>query len=174
MKSVIITAESTAPGDSNGVTITIRPGAYSPDAAVFARELYEMYWGYSSLQGWTVDIISYVPDGEAGIKEAVILVEGAGVYEQLKYETGVHRVQRAPADERWGRIHTSVARVSVQPTTQGRPVTLPTESPSEKIRTYNVPDNRVTDHRIRFTVAGVREVLDGNLAPFIDKLRTDC
>jgi len=101
----------------------------------------------------------------------VLIMSGVKAASLLSFETGVHRVQRVPADERQGRVHTSSASVIVRVSDQRAGSELSSHNDrSEKIRTYNFPDDRVTDHRIRLTVPGVAEVLDGDLDPIIDGL----
>ncbi len=239
------------PRDAKNVIVEIRAGAGGDEAGLFAADLYRMYTRYAERQAWKTELLSSHPTGVGGLKEAVFAVKGRGAYSQFKYESGVHRVQRVPATESSGRIHTSTATVAVLPeadevevridpkdleieaygssgpggqhmqknATAIRITHLPTglvvscESErsqtqnkaralailrarlyeqelqrqeakvaasrrkqvgsgerSEKIRTYNFPQNRVTDHRAELTLHQLPDVLDGNLAPFVEAL----
>jgi peptide chain release factor 1 len=237
------------PNDQRNVILEIRAGTGGEEAALFAAELLRMYGRYAEDQGWRMSVAYSSETGLGGIKEAVTMVEGKNVFSRLKYESGVHRVQRVPATESSGRIHTSAATVAVMPEAEevevevdekdlridrfcssgpgGQSVNttysavrithLPTGlvvscqdeksqiqnkakalrvlksrlkeieeaerdaerasqrrsqigsgDRSEKIRTYNFPQGRVTDHRIGLTVHRLEEVLDGNLDLLID------
>jgi peptide chain release factor 1 len=240
------------PLDDRAAVIEIRAGAGGDEAGLFARELMRMYQRASERTGWTVELMS-ISDGIPGaIKEAIFTVRGRGVYGRLKYESGVHRVQRVPATESQGRIHTSAASVAVLPeaeevdlqidpndlridvfrssgpggqsvnTTDSavrithiptgtvvsqqdeksqlknkakamkvlrsrlldnmiaekdaerareRKLQIGTGDRSAKIRTYNFPQNRVTDHRIGLTLHKLPEILDGDLSEVIAALR---
>jgi peptide chain release factor 1 len=240
------------PNDGKNVVLEIRAGTGGDEAALFAEELLRMYVRYAESRGWRVEIIDRSDSGGAGgLKEVQAIVEGEGAYSRLKYEGGVHRVQRVPATEAAGRIHTSAATVAVLPEAgdvdvevldkdvrvdlfcasgpggQGVNTTysavrlthLPTGvvvqcqdersqiknkakamrvlkariyeaerakkeaayaadrkkmvgsgDRSEKIRTYNFPQSRVTDHRIGFTSHRLADVLDGRLDELIDPL----
>jgi len=241
------------PNDEKNVIIEIRAGTGGEEAALFAAELFRMYSRYAESQRWRVDIISSSYAAAGGLKEIVASVLGQKVYSKLKYESGVHRVQRVPQTEQQGRIHTSAATVAVMPEADeidikiepkdiridtfcssgpgGQSVNttysavrithLPTNTVvscqdeksqiknrekamrvlrsrlyemeqekqhqqiaaerrgqiktgdrSEKIRTYNFPQNRVTDHRIGLTLHQLTEVMDGKLAPLVDGLIT--
>ncbi len=241
------------PNDQRNVVLEIRAGTGGDEATLFAAELFRMYSRYAESQGWRVEVIDLSESGVRGIKEVSAIVEGRGAYSRLKYEAGVHRVQRVPETEASGRIHTSAVTVAVLPEAddveveldekdlridrfcssgpggQGVNTTysavrlthLPTglvvscqdersqiknkakalrvlkarlleiereraESAqteerrrmvgsgdrSEKIRTYNFPQNRVTDHRIGLTVHQLPAVLEGNLDPLVDPLVT--
>ena len=241
------------PNDEKNVIVEIRGGTGGEEAALFAGDLYRMYSRYAERQGWKMEIMSLSEAGQGGIKEVIVNIEGKGVYSKLKYESGVHRVQRVPATEASGRIHTSTATVAVLPeadeidiaidakdlridtfcssgpggqsvnTTYSavRVTHIPTGlvvsqqdeksqiknrakalkvlrsrlyeiemrkqqdaiakerrgqvgtgERSEKIRTYNFPQSRITDHRINFTTHQIQGVLDGNLAELIDELTT--
>lgn len=241
------------PNDEKDVIVEIRAGAGGDEAALFAGELYRMYTRYAEGRGWKTEIVSMNDTGIGGIKEAVFEVKGRGAYSRLKYESGVHRVQRVPETESSGRIHTSTATVAVLPevddieidinendlridvyrssgkggqsvnTTdsavrithkptglvvtsqdersqlqnrqkamrvlrarlyeqeekrrqeevgEARRSQVGTGDRSEKIRTYNFPQTRVTDHRIGLTVHQLDKVLDGALDQFIDELAT--
>ncbi|MGZ5427087.1 MAG: peptide chain release factor 1 [Thermoanaerobaculia bacterium] len=240
------------PNDGKNVVLEIRAGTGGDEAALFAEELLRMYVRYAENRGWKVEIIDRSDSGGAGgLKEVQAIVEGEGAYSRLKYEGGVHRVQRVPATEAAGRIHTSAATVAILPEAEDVDVTvldkdvrvdlfcasgpggqgvnttysavrlthLPTGvvvqcqdersqiknkakamrvlkariyeaerakkeaayaadrkkmvgsgDRSEKIRTYNFPQSRVTDHRIGFTSHRLNDVLDGRLDELIDPL----
>jgi peptide chain release factor 1 len=237
------------PRDERDVIMEIRAGTGGDEAALFAADLYRMYSRYADRRGWKVELLSLNEIGIGGIKEAVFEVHGAGAYSRLKYESGVHRVQRVPATEAQGRIHTSTATVAVLPeaedveveinegdlrwdifhsggaggqnvnkvATAVRITHLPTGivvvcqdersqlknrmkalavlrarlldqkqsaqaeeiagarkqqvgggERSEKIRTYNFPQDRLTDHRVGLTVHNLPRILDGELDDVID------
>ncbi len=237
------------PNDAKNVIVEIRAGTGGDEAALFAADLFRMYSRYAERQGWKVDVMSQSDTGVGGIKELIAMVEGKNVYSRLKYESGVHRVQRVPATEASGRIHTSTATVAVLPEAEdvdiqidakdlridtfcssgpgGQSVNttysavrithIPTGlvvsqqdeksqiknrakamkvlrsrlyemelqkqqdaiakdrrsqvgsgDRSEKIRTYNFKENRVTDHRIGFTMHQLDAALDGDLGELIE------
>src|SRR4029450_5876906 len=237
------------PNDEKNVLLEIRAGTGGEEAALFAREVFRMYTRYAERQGWKIDVVSVTRAGQGGIKEVIAMVEGNRVYSKLRYESGVHRVQRVPATEASGRIHTSAVTVAVLPEAEdvdvkieakdiridtfcssgpgGQSVNttysavrithIPTNTVvscqdeksqiknrgkamrvlrarlyevemqkqqealakerkamvgsgdrSEKIRTYNFPQNRVTDHRIGLTIHQLTEVMDGKLQPIVD------
>jgi peptide chain release factor 1 len=239
------------PNDERNVMLEIRAGTGGDEAALFAGELFRMYTRYAEGQGWRVDVMSMSESGVGGVKEAVAMIEGRRVYSQLKYESGVHRVQRVPATEASGRIHTSTATVAVLPEAEevdiqidqkdlridtfcssgpgGQSVNttysairithLPTGlvvsqqdeksqvknkakalkvlrsrlyemerqkqqdaiakdrrsqvgtgERSEKIRTYNFPQSRITDHRINFTTHQLVNVLNGALGELVEQV----
>ncbi|MCL0067466.1 peptide chain release factor 1, partial [Peptococcaceae bacterium] len=241
------------PNDEKNVIVEIRAGTGGEEAALFAADLFRMYVRCAESKGWKVDVINTHYTGMDGIKEVVFMIEGKGAYSMLKFEGGVHRVQRVPQTESSGRIHTSAATVAVMPeaeevemdinpndiridlfcstgpggqsvnTTQSavRIVHLPTGivvscqdeksqhknkekamkvlrarllekaqreqhekiasarrsmvgsgDRSERIRTYNFPQNRVTDHRIGLTLHRLNEILEGDLQELIDALIT--
>ena len=236
------------PNDSRNVVLEIRSGAGGDEAALFAGDLFRMYSRYAERRGWKVDVMSMSETGTGGVKEVVASVEGKLVYRFLKYESGVHRVQRVPATEASGRIHTSTATVAVLPEAEevdiqidpkdirldtfcssgpgGQSVNttysavrithfptgivvsqqdeksqvknrakafkvlrsrlyelemrkqqealakerrgqVGTGDRSEKIRTYNFKENRITDHRINFTMHQLTDALDGDLDELI-------
>ena len=239
------------PNDEKNVIVEIRAGAGGNEAGLFAADLYRMYTRYAESHGWDTELLSAHETGIGGFKEVIFMVKGRGAYSRLKYESGVHRVQRVPVTEASGRIHTSTATVAVLPevneievevnptdlrvdvycssgpggqhmqknATAVRITHLPTgmvvscESErsqlqnklramavlrsrlyamekerqraergetrrsqvgtgerSEKIRTYNFPQNRVTDHRIGLTSYQLEDILDGDLDQFIEEL----
>ncbi len=239
------------PNDDRNVIVEVRAGAGGDEASLFAADLYRMYARYAERRRWTVEVLSTSESGSGGLKEVIAEVRGDGAYSRLKFESGVHRVQRVPVTEASGRIHTSTATVSVLPeadeveididekdlridvyrssgpggqsvnTTDSavRITHLPTGlmvaiqdeksqhknrakamsvlrarlleleqerlaaergderrsqlgsgERSEKIRTYNVPDDRVTDHRAGITVHNLAGLLEGDLDRVIEPL----
>ncbi len=239
------------PNDRRNVVLEVRAGTGGEEAALFAGEILRMYSRYAESRGWRVTVTDLSEAERGGVKEAVAIIEGEGAYSRLKYESGVHRVQRVPVTEASGRIHTSAATVAVLPEADeieididpkelridtfcssghgGQSVNttysavrithLPTGTVaqsqdersqiqnrakamrvlktrllearraelhakeaaerramvgsgdrSEKIRTYNFPQSRVTDHRIGLTVHRLQEILDGNLDLVVEPL----
>ena len=242
------------PNDERNVLLEVRAGTGGDEAALFAGEVFRMYQQYGRARGYRVDLVSSQETPAGGIKEAVAVIEGRGAYSRLKFESGVHRVQRVPATETSGRIHTSAVTVAVLPEAEeveialdprdlrvdtfcssgpgGQSVNtthsavrithLPTEvvvscqdeksqiknrakalrvlrsrlldrarqeqraqvaetrrgqvgrgDRSEKIRTYNFRENRITDHRIALTLHTLPAVLDGDLDPLIGPLQAN-
>ena len=240
------------PNDSKNTIVEVRAGAGGDEAALFAADLYRMYTRYSESKGWRAELLSANPTGIGGFKEVIFSVGGTDVYGNLKYESGVHRVQRIPETESSGRIHTSTATVAVLPeaedvdikvnpeeirvdvyrssgpggqsvnttdsavrithlptglivqcqdeksqhknkakamkvlrarlldsalqdqrdtTSRNRKAQVGTGDRSAKIRTYNFPQGRVTDHRIKLTLHKLEETLEGGLDDFINALR---
>ena len=239
------------PNDSKNVIVEIRAGAGGDEAALFAAEIYRMYVKYAESQRWKTELLSLNENGIGGFKEATFMINGAGAYSRLKYESGVHRVQRVPETESGGRIHTSTVTVAIMPEAEeidfeldlndcrfdvfrasgnggqcvnttdsavrlthiptgivvscqdeksqlknrdkaikvlrsrlydmelqkrhdeeaeARRSQVGTGDRSEKIRTYNFPQGRVTDHRIKLTLHRLDSVLNGDLTEIIDSL----
>jgi peptide chain release factor 1 len=239
------------PNDEKSVIVEIRAGTGGDEAALFAADLFRMYSRYAETQRWKVEVLESSPSSLGGVKEIVAAITGHKVYSKLKYESGVHRVQRVPATETQGRIHTSAATVAVLPEADdidikieakdlrvdtfcssgpgGQSVNttysavrithipsglvvsqqdeksqiknrakamrvlrarlyeqeqdrreaalsverrgqIKTGDRSEKIRTYNFRENRVSDHRIGLTLHQLTDVMDGKLAPLVDGL----
>jgi peptide chain release factor 1 len=239
--------------DARPAIVEIRPGTGGEEAALFAADLMRMYQRHADRMGWTCEILEVQPTELGGVKEAVLRIAGEGVFARLKYESGVHRVQRVPVTEAGGRIHTSAATVAVLPEAEEVDIDIPasdiridtmrssgaggqhvnttdsavrithlptgivvtaseksqhqnrasamavlrarlydlerkraetaraadrraqvgTGDRSERIRTYNFPQGRVTDHRIGLTLYRLDSVMDGDLAEVIDALVAD-
>lgn len=239
------------PNDEKNVIVEIRGGAGGDEAALFAAELFRMYSKYAEKQRWKIDMMNLNENGLGGFKEVVFMINGKGVYSKMKYESGVHRVQRIPVTESGGRIHTSTSTVAIMPEAEevdvfidmndcrfdvfrssgnggqcvnttdsavrlthmpsgiviscqdeksqlknrdkalkvlrsklydlelekahsaeaeARKSQVGTGDRSEKIRTYNFPQGRVTDHRIKLTLHRLDAILDGDLDEVIDSL----
>jgi peptide chain release factor 1 len=241
------------PRDRRNVIMEVRAGTGGDEATIFAADLFRMYSRYAEGRGWEIEILSQNETGVGGFKEIVFLIKGKGAYSRLKYESGVHRVQRVPVTESQGRIHTSTATVAVLAEADEVEIKIPakdikmdvfrsagaggqsvqknstavrlTHTPtgivvqcqdersqlqnrmramsilrarlyeialhekqekedatrrsqvgtgerSEKIRTYNFPQSRVTDHRVGLSSHNLPAVLDGDIDSFIDELAT--
>ncbi len=241
------------PNDSKNVIVEIRGGAGGDEAALFAADLFRMYCRYAERSNWKIDMMNSNENGLGGFKEVVFMIDGDGAYSKLKYESGVHRVQRIPVTESGGRIHTSTATVAIMPEAEevdvqidmndckfdvfrasgnggqcvnttdsavrlthiptgiviscqdeksqlknkdkalkvlrsrlyelecekahdaeaeARRSQVGTGDRSEKIRTYNYPQSRVTDHRIKLTSHRLAEIMDGDLDEVIHSLTT--
>src|SRR5580698_2819547 len=239
------------PNDEKNIILEIRAGTGGDEATLFVAEIFRMYTRYAETQGWKVEVLSSSESSAGGLKEVIAIIEGKRVFSQLKYESGVHRVQRVPATEQQGRVHTSAVTVAVLPEAEdvdikieakdlridtfcssgpgGQSVNttysavrithIPTNTVvscqdeksqiknrekgmrvlrsrlyeiemekqqqalakerkamvgsgdrSEKIRTYNFPQNRLTDHRIGLTNHQLAQVMEGHLQPTIDAL----
>ena len=239
--------------DERNIILEIRAGTGGDEAALFAGQLFRMYSKFAERQGWRLEVMSSSDTGVGGLKEVIATIEGRGVYSRLKYESGGHRVQRVPATEASGRIHTSTATVAVLPEAEevdiqindkdlrvdtfcssgpggqsvnttysavrithiptgvvvsqqdeksqvknrskamkvlrsrlyemelrkqqeaiakDRKSQVGTGERSEKIRTYNFPQSRITDHRVNFTTHRLAEVLNGDLAELLDNVIT--
>ena len=242
------------PNDDKNVIVEIRAGAGGDEAALFAAEVYRMYVHYADSRRWKTEMISLNENGIGGFKECVFMITGQGAYSRMKYESGVHRVQRVPETESGGRIHTSTITVAVMPEAEEVDVVIDekdiridvmrasgnggqcvnttdsavrlthyptgiviysqteksqlqnkekafrllrsklydlelekkqaseaaerrsqigTGDRSEKIRTYNYPQNRVTDHRIHFSVNHLDQIMEGKLQEVIDALQAE-
>jgi peptide chain release factor 1 len=241
------------PRDDKDVIMEVRAGTGGDEAALFAADLYRMYARYADRRGWQTEVLSSSETGIGGLKEIVFAVRGQGAYSRLKYESGVHRVQRVPTTEAQGRIHTSTATVAVLPEAEEVDVAIAenelridifhasshggqnvqkvasavrithlptglvatcqdersqfknktkamsvlrarlldlkereqaaemagtrksqvgTGERSEKIRTYNFPQDRVTDHRVGLTVHNLEGILDGEIDELLDAIVT--
>jgi peptide chain release factor 1 len=248
LKSMLVPRDAR---DDKNVFVEIRAGTGGEEAAIFAADLYRMYTRYAERQGWKVELVDSNEIGVGGFKEVVFQVKGKGAFSKLKYESGVHRVQRIPTTEASGRIHTSTATVAVLAEVEEVDVEIPesdikidvfsssgaggqnvqknatairithlptgmvvavqdersqlqnklramsilrarlyemeeakqrstqdadrrsqvgTGERSEKIRTYNYPQNRVTDHRINLSIYNLPSVMEGNIDQFIEEL----
>jgi peptide chain release factor 1 len=187
--------------DQRNVIMEIRAGTGGDEAALFAADLFRMYNRYAERHHWQIEVLSANEIGIGGYKEIIFLVKGRGAYSRLKYESGVHRVQRVPVTESQGRIHTGMVvacqdersqlqnRIRAMSILRARLYEIEEEKQrleqeetrrsqvgsgerSEKIRTYNYPQSRVTDHRINVSSYNLPAVMDGDIDTFIDELAT--
>ncbi|OGU75791.1 MAG: peptide chain release factor 1 [Ignavibacteria bacterium RBG_16_34_14] len=240
------------PNDNKSIIMEIRAGTGGEEAALFASDLFRMYSRYAEIKGWRTELVDINDTGIGGIKEVIFSINGEGIYGELKFESGVHRVQRVPATEGSGRVHTSAASVVVLPEVEDvqvdinpndlkidiyrsggaggqnvnkvetavrithlstgivvqcqdersqlknrqkamkvlrarlfdmkmkeqesevsaqRKSMVKSGDRSDKIRTYNFPQNRVTDHRIGLTLYNLSEIINGNLSVLIEQLK---
>jgi peptide chain release factor 1 len=179
--------------DEKSAILEIRAGTGGDEAALFAGDLFRMYQRYAEAKGWRVEIVSASEGALGGFKEIIAEIEGRGVFAKLKFESGVHRVQRVPETETQGRVHTSAATVAVLPEAQDVDIDINEKDlkidaeraadrrsqvgsgdRSERIRTYNFPQGRVTDHRINLTLYKLDKVITGEaLDEIIDALITE-
>jgi peptide chain release factor 1 len=250
LKSLLVPKD---PHDEKNVILEVRAGTGGEEAALFAQELFRMYTRYAERRGWKLEVLDHSESELGGLREVVASIEGKNAYSRLRYESGVHRVQRVPRTEASGRIHTSTATVAVLPEAEeveveiqekdlridrfcstgpggqsvnttysairithiptglvvqcqdeksqhknkakalkvlrsrlleiaqreqhesiakDRRTQIGTGDRSEKIRTYNFPQNRVSDHRINLTLHQIETILDGDLDPMIEPLAT--
>jgi peptide chain release factor 1 len=241
------------PNDQKNILLEVRAGAGGDEAALFAAEMFRLYQRFSERQGWKVDVMSVSQAEKGGVKEIIALIEGTKVYSRLKFEAGVHRVQRVPETEAMGRVHTSTITVAVLPEAEEVDIVLKpadlkidvyrssgaggqsvnttdsavrithlptgvvvacqdersqlknkdkamkiirsrileaeqarvhkehsdtrkamvgTGDRSERIRTYNFPQGRITDHRIGFTMHSLPDAMEGHVEPLLDALQT--
>ena len=174
------------PNDRKNVILEIRAGTGGEEAALFAASLLRMYTMYAAARGWRTDTVELNETELGGVKECSVLIEGEGAWSRLKFESGVHRVQRVPVTESNGRFQNRdkamrllASRLyEIEREKQDADIARERKSQvgsgdrSEKIRTYNFPQGRVTDHRIGLTLYRIDAVLDGELDELIDALVT--
>ena len=176
IKLLLIPAD---PEDGKNAILEIRGGTGGDEAAIFAGDLYKMYVKYCESKGWNVAVTSFSEGAAGGFKEIVVAVTGDNVYGTLKYESGVHRVQRVPATETQGRVHTSAATVAVLPEAEAFDVEINEgeikwdtfrSGGAGGLRTSNHPQGRITDHRINYTIYNLQAFMDGEIQDVIDQL----
>src|SRR5207248_1004411 len=166
------------PLDEKNVIVEIRAGEGGEEAALFALDLYRMYSRYAERHRWRTEILSQSLSEKGGFKEVIFRVAGKGAYSKLKFESGVHRVQRVPATEAQGRIHASTATVAVLPAAEEREAAessarraqIGRGERAEKMRTYNFPQDRITDRRLGYNVSNIERRMDGEIDEMIDAL----
>ena len=174
------------PNDDKNVIVEIRAGAGGDEAALFAAEIYRMYVHYADSRRWKTEMISLNENGIGGFKECVFMITGQGAYSRLKYESGVHRVQRVPETESGeksqlqnkekafrllrSKLYDLELEKQQASEAEARRSQIGTGDRSEKIRTYNFPQGRVTDHRIKLTLHKLDTILNGDLDEIIDSL----
>ena len=140
------------PNDSKNVYVEIRGGAGGEEAALFAAVLFRMYSKYAEKRGWKIEVVDESETEIGGLKEIVFMINGHGAYSRLKFESGVHRVQRVPATESQGRIHTSTATVAVLP-----------ETPEVEVE-LNMSDLQIDTYRWTFDIQFIRQICTTNLS----------
>ena len=198
------------PLDEKDVILEIRAGTGGDEAAIFAGDLFTMYTRHALSQGWKVELLSASEGTHGGFKEVTASVSGDQVYSKLRFEAGVHRVQRVPATETQGRIHTSACTVAVLPevvvvcmqersqqknrqialklvasklfdmrlqeqndaVAADRKAQVKSGDRSDKIRTYNYPQDRITDHRVGHTVHNINKLMAGEIEDFLGAVRS--
>src|ERR687885_268812 len=171
------------PDDDKDVILEIKAGEGGAESALFAGDLLRMYLRYAERRGWSAEVIDAVDAELGGYKDVSVAIKARGdegIWSRLKFEGGVHRVQRVPVTESQGRIHTSAVGVLVLPEAEEVDVTVDpsdlrrsqvrTVDRSERVRTYNFPESRISDHRVGFKAHNLDQVLDGELDPVIDAL----
>jgi peptide chain release factor 1 len=175
--------------DERNIFLEIRAGTGGDESALFAGDLLRMYTRYAERNRWQVEMVSESPSDLGGYREVIVRIVGQGAYSKLKFESGGHRVQRVPATETQGRIHTSACTVAVMPEADEvedvqlreqqskeaatRKSLIGSGDRSERIRTYNFPQGRLTDHRINLTLYKLDMIMDGDLAELTNALSAE-
>src|SRR5207245_3779054 len=155
------------PLDEKNVIVELRAGEGGEEAALFAGDLYKMYLRYAERHRWKTEELSASRSEKSGFKEVIFRVAGKDAYSKLNVESGVHRVQRVPATEAQGRIHTSTATVAVLPEAEE---TVGRGARAEKMRPYNDPQGRITDRRLGYNISNLERRMDGDIDDLIDAL----
>ena len=166
------------PNDSHNVFLEIRAGTGGDEAAIFAGDLFKMYQRFAETRNWKVEIMNERAGDHGGFKEIISRIAGKEVFGQLKFESGAHRVQRVPQTESQARAMSLLQAKLMDQAEQkqsdeqaaARRSLVGSGDRSEKIRTYNFPDSRVTDHRINLTLHRLAQTMAGDMAPIIDHL----